>query len=362
MKKILAIVFSVVKIQSIYASEPSYCKAPSCENKGKWYFEAGLLLEQARVSNSLVALHHYSGDGTSQPLRTDDTIRYTFDVDPGLRLALGYETNHDNWLFSAGFEWMSTEANVEESISGGVSSGGDYRASDFPYIFYGTNTTSPILFQKVNASLNIDYFLLDVCLNKGTIISNYVSYEPFIGLEASWIYYNASRSMLDDASTTPTIMPANTSFLETSNVNFWGVGPMAGTEANYAFRSGWGIFSIANVAVLFGNNNLLNRSGFVTTQTVPLYDRTTDQSLVISPTIRGIFGINYKTTSFCGEHLMGFKLGMDARIYFNQYPVILYRASEAYSSSSTRLNSFPTIIDNGTFGMIGAVLDFNYLL
>jgi len=319
---------------------PSLCAdLPLKENCG-FYFNVGLIYEQMRVSNTLVAFKQHVGpeDGTSWDPTYDYTMyNYGFGMEPGFKFAMGYEPGHDDWSLKTSFEWLRSQGTFGEE-----------------------NTTANLLeayfnnsdnYKNINATLDIDYFLLDVYLARGSYISNKFALEPLVGIKASWIYYDKNATFASSTSLT-----TRESFLIVANTNFWGVGPMVGLNSTYQMSAGWSIFSLSDLSLLLGQNKLVNYRGVVTTQTVPGESKVTTTNEVICPTVRAVLGVQYERYVMCDAQHLVLRAGFDARYYFNQYPVTYMLQSR----SSPTASQTPSIIENGSFGMVGLLLDLGW--
>jgi hypothetical protein len=344
--------------------KPNGCKGPTlCDSSPiidgcGWHIDIGVIVEQMRVSNSAVYYTHGSGSSTNptwdNPSRYDVIKNPNFDLDAGVRVGIGYNaTEHDDWNISANFEYLHSQGSISSSSEGHEV----YRPLNDVSIFYTEDTGSN--FYNANSSLSVDYYLLDIALSRGSYFSDRFSFEPFAGLKASWINYDASLRLQNDLNTADGI-PLTTSWLRRSFVNFWGVGPMAGINANHHLFVGWSIFSSSNFSVLFGESNFADGTGFVTIEKLPFSQHVTDVITVLCPTLRSIIGLQYDTDIFKETQHVKIRFGFDTRYYFNQYPVAARYADTVAIEGDLKLNAASAVIENGSFGMVGLILDLGW--
>jgi len=318
---------------------PSLCPdLPLKENCG-FYFNVGLIYEQMRVSNTLAAYKQHVGpeDGTSwDPTYNYTMYNYGFNMEPGFKFAMGYEPGYDDWSLKASFEWLRSQGTFgEENTTANLLES------------YFDNSSS---YQNANATLDIDYFLLDVYLARGSYISNKFALEPVAGIKASWLYYDKEAIFATNGTLT-----AKQSFLIVAKTDFWGVGPMVGLNSTYHMSAGWSIFSLSDLSLLLGQNKLVNYRGIVTVETVPGNTKVSTTTDVICPTVRAVLGVQYERYVMCDAQHLVLRAGFDSRYYFNQYPVTTMHQDTASSSPYV-----PSIIENGSFGMVGLLLDLGW--
>ncbi len=354
----------VISLASLSADvvHPNGCKGPTLctsspviDNCG-WSFDVGLILEQMRISNTDVAYHFRDGGaGTAaNPTVSEQMINLDFDLEPGLRVGVGYMMDHDDWMLRADFEWLYSKGSFNNTIDTGA-----YFPTHTVSLFSLDTSVEPS-FQTIKSSLEVDYFLLDVYLSRGSYLSGKFSYEPFAGIKASWINYKGSRAFSNARSTA--VLAANTSWLNRSNIDFWGVGPLIGMNGNYHVCAGWSGFSSANFAVLFGESHVKDYIGFVTTESYPGDYLARAAQVVLCPTLRTIIGVQYDKDMFCETQHFMFRAGFDGRYYFNQYPIIerTARKKREGNNANEALTNGPNTIENGSWGMLGLILDVGY--
>ncbi len=337
--------------------KPNGCKGPSLctsypiiEGSGG-YLEAGLLVQQMRVSNTDVAYVIQYGPTPSteeNPYTSVNMLRPGFNVDAGLRVSVGYYFDADDWVLKGAFEWLWSRGVL------GFKSGGRHvetvRPTHIPHVYY--ETTHSTEFLELDTTLEIQYFLLDIFLARGSYFSGHFSYEPFAGLKSSWVYYHSKERYLNDGALH---VPTNTSWLRTADTTFWGTGPMIGLNGNYYLNQNWSLFSMGDFSVLLGESRVTNSTGFVTTQATPTNFRVNDANFVLCPTTRAVLGLQYESDAYEQTQHFTIKAGFDGRYYFNQYPIVDRPASALLSTTNEELIYGAQIIDNGSFGMIGFI-------
>lgn len=363
-KKKIAALFSVMMLalSSLSADtiKPNGCKGPTLCNSFPiydgcgWHFDIGLIYEQMRISNTDIAhTLFYEGSGLDydNPRYDVGMINQTFNIDPGLRVGLGKYFKHDDWMFNVKFEWLNSLSKTNLDLDGTSINIVPAAMFNFSPFNGGLSTSGEFAtFKQLQARLTVDYFLLDAYISRGSYFSNNFTFEPLAGLKASWINYTNSVKFLNGQVNTvnPEMRLTNT------YIDFWGVGPMVGMNGNYHICAGWSFFSTANFSVLLGESRLLHRYGLVI-NTDPTDLRVKSIITALCPTMRNIIGLQYDKDIYCDKQHYSLRFGFDSRYYFNQYPIL---------DSTRQFNSEGAISynvqDNGSFGMIGFLLDFGW--
>jgi hypothetical protein len=372
--KQIAAMFSamVLALSNVSADtiKPNGCKGPDLCNSFPiydgcgWHFEIGLLAEQMRISNTSIAVINSSGTDTiSSPGDINSFVNINFDVTAGIRLGVGKYFNHDDWMVNTEFEWMSSTGS--KSIDLANSTGWLVPTGMGEWFDLGY-APSDYHFQNLDASLKVDYFLLDVFLSRGSYFSGKFTYEPFAGIKAAWLGYSMSQAyfQLGPDNDVNGEIDSTQSALRKVQTDFWGVGPMIGMNGNYHVTAGWSFFSSTNFALLLGETSVVDRHGLVVTETLPTGAKTSGNFQVLCPTLRNIIGLQYDRDIFCDKQHYTIRFGFDARYYFNQYPVVNlfgngYDNTGSYGTADD-LYTVPTLVDNNSWGMVGFLLDFGW--
>ncbi len=348
----------LVALGSLSADDikPNGCKGPSLctdlplEESCGFYFNVGLIYEQMRISNAIGGYERtQSPVGTSaSPDFLFNILNLNFNMEPGFKFGVGYEPGHDDWQVNASFEWLRSSASLNKEVLE-------------PSYLYSQFTGVYRKYSALTSTLDVDYFLLDVYLSRGSYISQKYSLEPFAGFKASWIYYDTRESFTNS----PDLITTSQQQLHVLDDDFWGIGPMIGLNGNYHLYAGWSIFALSDFSILFGESALNYYEGIVTTEPLPGNNVVETTSIVASPTMRGVVGIQYERCVMCESQHLVLRAGFDARVYFNQYPLAYMSQSYDPTSNTTNFNignfqTMTSIINNNSFSMIGLLLDLGW--
>ena len=301
------------------------------------FVRVGFIAEQMRITGTEVSITQgaatdFSIGGNSVEGLPQKINPVKFDLDVGLTVGLGYLFDQENYTITADFEWLSSKGKVN---TGGTT----YVYESSSPVYNGTISPN---FSGSNAYLKVDYFLLDIALSKGYYVSNRFSYQPFAGIKAAWIYYDSLQTFT--IADTPGI-PSNTAWLKSNDVDFWGVGPLAGMEANYYFNKEFSIYSCFNTSVLLGESTLTNAVSFYPEGTEDAV-RAKENLVVATPTIRATLGLQYDCQGAFEHDECIFRVGFDGRYYFNQYPVA--NSLDTYVRGN---------VTNNAYSMVGLIVD-----
>jgi|GEM_PF-2450719 len=337
----------------------------------------GIIYEQMRVGNAVAAESVIETDTLHIPSVPQDFInyngvnqRFNFDMAVGLKAGVAYFFEPDGWLLSANVEWLSAQTTYAQQYDGITR----YFPTDYPAVFSNVTAEFPLDFQAVNANFNIDYYLLDVVLSNGSYFSGAFTFEPFGGIQTSWINYYTykqfSRDSNNSAQTnanTNGMLPANRSWVKLTNINFWGCGPEFGLNANYYLVKGFSVYSTLQLAILLGQTTLGDSTGIVENNpSTPTFQYMGDTNNLMSPTTRAILGLQYDANMCNDTQHLKIRAGFDTRFYFNQHPVVRYENQFLYDRNVTSNELYqyeitrPRIEENNTFSMVGLIVDVTY--
>ncbi len=334
------------------------CDFPVRRKMGKcergYFFDIGLIAQQVSLTGSSVATINSSKtetlDSADQTVFQDKVYSPNFDLDVGLRVGIGYQVEHDSWMASVVFEWLTSTGKYKEDALA--------TQTIFPYdVMAPFYSIARVEFDSVDSKLTVDYYLLDFILAKGVYFTNKFSYQPYTGIKAAWINYTGEHTY---GAVVEGSIPENTVLKRNNNVETWGVGPMVGVNAFYELTGGWSIYASTNGSVLLGDFSVKNLIRLVPTGSSGYEpERAVQNQTAICPTLRSTLGLEYVGEAFNEKQSYFVRIGFDGRYYFNQYPNIGYRAVAGTSVLTNELDYNPYVTNNG-FGMLGLIAELGW--
>ncbi|MBS0585419.1 MAG: hypothetical protein JSR76_03840 [Verrucomicrobia bacterium] len=331
---------------------PVLCASYVDVNCNNLMFDVGVLLEQFKVTGTQVA-YTSTGSGTYNTLaRNGIPLKPHFKLDWGVTLAAGYYFSHDDWFVKGRFDWLRSTAS-KSSTAGWNQAIVPVNIWETGMGFNGGNETT---FERVSTHLAVNYFNLDIDLNRATFISNCVSLEPHIGLKSSWINYK--HSVRFDTENNNGGSPSDIKRKISSD--FWGMGPALGFNSVWSFLEDAGLFFDNNVALLFGKSTVKDNVWNVSDPEA-LSTSASSSPTVVTPAMRMMAGVQWDRSCFNNSQHITFRLGVDAACYWNQYQHIDV-LSQALGTGPTTAVFDPKFLERDTdvLGIIGLVLEMKW--
>lgn len=282
------------------------------------HVDLGLIYQQPAFANmtagSLDTVYESFSNNKTTVIETYDILLECFDYTLGLTASLGYLLEHDDWYFGTRFDWLSASMtklhpstdNVTQIYSHNLVSSANYED-------IAEEIITDEEFNKVIYSANIDIYVLDVLLSRGSFHSKCFSYEPFAGVKALWFstkqvatYYgpNSESSHVSDYG------------IWTEKQHNWGAGPMFGLNGEYYLIKELSIYSDNNIALLFGEADQKEINEFIA-DIDSSYDydflSTTNRNELcqIYIPIRTGLGLKFSRMCFDDAHYLALKIGYE---------------------------------------------------
>lgn len=307
---------------------PTLCgTGPSMLDGCAYHLDIGFLYEQMRITGTQTGMSVTNSNLDDFP-QNAEILRPSFDLDWGLTASLGWFFDHDDWSFFMYFDWLE--------------SNGYKTASDFVPVFNGGGAfVSP----EGHIRLNVNYYMLDIMLARGSYMSGCTSVMPHAGLKIVWLYYKEK--------TNGTFHGGDVKRCEkTKN---WGIGPEFGVDMEWSLARGISLFCDSGVAVLFGNTKTTDTTFRGSTEKA----QARENHETMYPAVRATLGLKFEECFCENTHYVYVKIGLDTNYYWNQFE---------------HINVMPTIVqppgdqgyvavssENNSFGMIGLRVDFGWV-
>lgn len=247
-----------------------------------------------------------------------DLINPNFNWDPGFRVGIGWNTNHDDWDLSLFWTRLHTSAQ-----------GHRHAGNQHLYGVYATGSSALVAFDKASAYLKIHLNVLDLELGREFYVGKSLSIRPHVGLENVWISqhyttkYDGHPAFQNSAAA-----PSDYNHIFFRN-HFWGVGARAGLDTQWEL--GWGFSFVGDLAasLLYGDFNLKRTCRVL--ETVGIADSSKahiDKHLTQGRTALEFFlGIEWDVMLIADRFHFATNLGWEQHIYFGQNQIFNFESA-----------------------------------
>ena len=242
---------------------------------------------------------------------------FNFKWDYGFRVGGGYNLVHDQWDTAIYWTWFHTEAKHTISSKENTIIGAEFDAA-----FLSGDRP-----QSMRGKWELFYNMFDWELGRSFLVSNYLSFRPFLGIKGGWInqpihvqYFNL---------TIDSVLTSNSGQEHLKN-NFWGIGPAGGINTEWFILRGgcqsFSFFGDFSMAGMWGTwncsdhyENTLSRTSSVNTK------RSTLGSLMF----RGFLGLGWGAD--IRSYRFAAKLGYEMQIWFNQLRLATFQVQRLHN-------------------------------
>lgn len=261
-------------------------------------------------------------------------IRPSFDLDWGVTASLGWFFGDDGWYIGARFDWL-------ESTSAQTRGPGFFLPANFSLYLQGAFLSA----DTMQTRLQVNYYMLDVMLQRGSFLSGCVSMDPHLGLKTAWFYFRGNYVFLG----TEGVSPNNTR--RRIHTDSWGVGPEFGLDLDWNLASGISLYGESGLSILFGQSKPKDSDHFGT----DLDAETQESRDVAFPSLRLAIGLKFSWCLCENRHFVYLKVAFDSVFYWNQFDHIDDVAVGDFSNLFAAGKDFFQVVasDNNTYSLMG---------
>lgn len=328
----------------------------SKKNPPPFFISIGPLLEQVRISGSQYA-YTKNGDATQAAAlpASGDILEPSFGLDWGITAGVGYYFQNKNWALKTRFDWIPARGNGSQSVNG---SDNIIPINIWREQFFADLGADLGVAGSGRSHFKIDYFNLNLDLDKALYIDKNFTLEPHIGVKVSFIYDRVTSTFSGNGSDTSLAEQTdlnNNILTRKQKSNFWGVGPSMGFNSDWNIKGPLSLFFEGTGSILVGKSlaqDYVYYSALVSSQTTSFSPNLP----VLSPALQGLIGLKYEK-NFCNDaQKIMIKLGWDNSFYWNQWNHINTVSASTYDSS---METFQ-LQEGNTFGLTGLLLEFSW--
>jgi len=241
-----------------------------------------------------------------------DWIRIKYDWDPGLRVGIGWNSNHDNWDIQA--LWTYYRNHSSETTIAQNSAIGQGLAT-----VWISNNQAPILAMSyAKATWKLDYNMFDLECGRSYFVSKNLSLRPHFGLRGGWldqdflILYENSLFAFPNNPTTP----ANF----TGNSDYSGIGPRMGINTNWYLHKNFKMFANISGSLLYGKVKAHSRQNATNQDTNQMYifEDINDRFYELLANATLFTGLSWGCCFSQDKYYFGLDLGWEATYWWDQ--------------------------------------------
>ncbi len=246
-----------------------------------------------------------------------------FKFEPGLKVGLGLDLEHDGWDVYAQYTWLN---GPKQHSSTSSSTGGNSTVAFPAYVAFPDDELDPSVITApatyASSHKKFTFNVLDLELGRNFFISKRLTLRPNFGLKFGWL--------TDKVDNTYTYSTETTFFNDYNQTKInrkqdtFGVGIRAGINTVWHFARSWGIYGDLNVTTLWGSFD--NKSN------VHVYDETStgsgeytlinsqsrkENSQDIIPVVEAGLGLTYMTWFYDESYMFSLKAGWEEQIWVN---------------------------------------------
>lgn len=253
--------------------------------------------------------------GTTLPRGTVSAPRGAWE--PGFKVGLGLEFEHDGWDLFAQYTWLAPQ----------TGNGNKTNATDpvgtstlFPllgaYKGHSATSSTPAPLNDASATWKMHYNVLDLELGRNFFVSRYMTLRPHFGLKAAWMTqrFNVSQDFNGLMST----------LFRSEQINHkqknWGLGIRAGLDPVWHFARSWGLYGEFAFSALYsyfkGKGTDTLWTGYGETGTASVYENAARNFHGVTPVLELGLGLEYMGWFYDEAYMLEVKAGWEEQVWF----------------------------------------------
>jgi len=233
---------------------------------------------------------------------------------PGFKVGLGLEFEHDGWDLFAQYTWLAPTSKTTSTLAP-TGANGLYPVvgSTVSDAFGGA---APAL-SSASAQFTMHYNVVDLEVGRNFFVSRYMTLRPHFGLKADWITQRLNVSQ--DFSTAQFTTTYNS---EQSNhkLKTWGLGIRCGLDPVWHFSRSWGMYGEFAFSALYsrfknkGTDTLY--TGAAQTGTSAQFANGQQSYHGVTPVLELGLGLSYMGWFYDEAYMLEVKAGWEEQVWF----------------------------------------------
>ena len=236
--------------------------------------------------------------------------------EPGFKVGLGLEFEHDGWDLFAQYTWLAPQ-NKSTSISAPSAPNALYAVLGSTVQDIGATGRAQL--NDATAQFNMHYNVVDLELGRNFFVSRYMTLRPHFGLKADWITQRLNVSQ--DFTTSPAGI-TGTFLSEQSNhkLKTWGIGIRCGLDPVWHFSRSWGMYGEFAFSALYSRfkNKAVDTlyAGAAQTGVATQYANGVRSYHGVTPVLELGLGLSYMGWFYDEAYMLEVKAGWEEQVWF----------------------------------------------
>lgn len=316
----MKILFLLVFATALFAA-PDSC-APS-----GFYVEADFLWWRAENHG-----FSYAFDRTSSVAYSGDVVRLDPEWKPGFRAMVGWNIKDCSWDLLLDWTWYLNHASEMRSRSD-VSHG---TVQGF-YPLFPLDTGGNASYQTVQANWRLVYDTVDLEIGRAFCPVTALSLRPHWGVRGALVDQQFDDFFSEEFN--PSDINAAEMQFEGRNF-YWGVGPRAGSNAEWHLGSGFSVVGNLTAALLYGRTHVsfLTETALFAGGSLDTYQKYQDAFEQLVPTLQMMLGVQWGTCFASEKKYVGLNVCWEGNYWWNQFNIPFART---YVSGSLIEPNYP---------------------
>lgn len=250
--------------------------------------------------------------------------------DPGFRVGVGYNFDHDGWDIEANYTWYQNKKHHVFSVPGFGSTSFPSNPSNGQLAFVdpwvnpdilvdsGTFNTT-FLFDTVNTSWKLTFNQIDLELGRKYWLGKYTAMRAYAGVRGAWFTtrFNNASSQNANFSSLFTFNKFSDNFKD----RIWGVGLLGGIQPEWHFCRNFLLFSNLDAALLWGKIRVRKNEDYTSfaasgAQNINYHNTFTSSFYKMDAVLDLSIGLRWEET-WCYRIRTAVDLGWDHHIWFD---------------------------------------------
>lgn len=317
----------------------------------------GPIVEQVRMSGTQYA-YTKNANATEQGSMPalGEVLTPSFHLDWGITSGLGCHFEERNWTLNTRFDWLSSTATGSYNV---VNNQNVIPINIWRDQFLANLNSDLGVAGYGSSNFKVDYFNVNIDLDKTLYIDKNFSLEPHIGLKLSFIYDTVTTTFTgngSDTSLASTTRLGSNVLTREQKTNFWGVGPSMGVNSGWNIIGGFSLVFEGTGSILVGKSlakDNVSYSALSNSQTTSWSNNLP----TLSPTLQALVGLKYEKAFSNDTQKIAVKLGWDNSFYWNQWNHINTVSESTYATS---MDTFQ-LQEGDTFGLTGLLFNLSWM-
>lgn len=224
-----------------------------------------------------------------------------FKYKPGFKVALGFDTTFDDWVFFGEYTWLHHNTRQTKSYSGATT------LNTAPW----TDPSSTTHMTRVASNWDFDLNIFDLALSRPFYQGTRLTVNPVFGLRAMWLDQSLTLH------TTPTGSPDTVRNKSRYTSNSWALGPRGGILTNWHLGSGFRIIGNAYAGILYTRYTSVKdkQTASATATGVSVSNGTRNW---LRPQVEFDLGLGWGSYIYGDDYHIDFSATYDYLVFFNQ--------------------------------------------